>query len=64
MPDRRIHLPMNQMPTAWYNIMADFKNPPAPYLHPATQKLITPPDLAPIFPMALIEQEVSSQALE
>ena len=61
MPDRRIHLPMNQMPTAWYNIMADFKNPPAPYLHPATQKLITPPDLAPIFPMALIEQEVSSQ---
>jgi tryptophan synthase beta chain len=61
MPDRRIHLPGSQMPTAWYNIMADMKNPPAPYLNPATQEPLTPDLLTPIFPMSLIEQEVSSQ---
>ena len=61
MPERRINLPASQMPTAWYNIMADFPNPPAPYLHPGTQQPLGPEDLAPIFPMALIEQEVSSQ---
>ncbi len=60
MPDRRIHLPANELPTAWYNIMADLPNPPAPYLHPATQQPLTPDVLAPIFPMALIEQEVST----
>jgi tryptophan synthase beta chain len=49
------------MPTAWYNIMADMPNKPAPYLHPATQEPLTPDALTPIFPMALIEQEVSQQ---
>ncbi len=61
MPDRRIQLPGKDMPTAWYNIMADMKNPPTPYLNPATQELLTPDLLTPIFPMALIEQEVSQQ---
>ena len=61
MPHRRIHLPAAEMPTAWYNIMADMKNPPAPYLHPGTQEPLTPDALTPIFPMALIEQEVSTQ---
>jgi len=61
MPDRRIHLPGKSMPTAWYNIMADMKTPPAPYLNPVTQELLTPDLLTPIFPMALIEQEVSTQ---
>ena len=60
MPDRRIHLPAEQMPTAWYNIMADMPEPPAPYLHPGTQQPLTPDALTPIFPMALIEQEVST----
>ncbi len=59
MPERHIHLPVKDMPTAWYNIMADMPNPPAPYLHPATQEPLTPDVLTPIFPMALIEQEVS-----
>ena len=60
MPDRRIHLPAEKMPTTWYNIMADMPNPPSPYLHPATQEPLTPDALTPIFPMALIEQEVST----
>jgi tryptophan synthase beta chain len=61
MPQRRIYLPGESMPTAWYNIMADMPIPPAPYLHPATQEPLTPDALTPIFPMALIEQEVSTQ---
>jgi tryptophan synthase beta chain len=61
MPERRIQLPAGQMPTAWYNIMADMPTPPAPYLHPATQAPLTPDALTPIFPMALIEQEVTTQ---
>lgn len=61
MSERRIQLPGSQMPTAWYNIIADMPNPPAPYLNPVTQEPLTPDALTPIFPMALIEQEVSSQ---
>ena len=49
------------MPAAWYNILADMPNPPAPYLHPATQEPLKPDDLAPIFPEALIAQEVSGE---
>jgi tryptophan synthase beta chain len=48
------------IPTHWYNIMADLPKPPAPPLHPGTGKPIGPADLAPLFPMALIEQEVSA----
>ncbi|OPZ86433.1 MAG: Tryptophan synthase beta chain [bacterium ADurb.Bin429] len=61
MPERRIILPGAKMPTAWYNIMADMPTPPAPYLHPATREPLTPDALTPIFPMSLIEQEVSTQ---
>jgi len=49
------------MPTQWYNIMAVMENPPPPYLHPATLELMGPDDLAPVFPMALIEQEASRE---
>ncbi len=49
----------DQMPTAWYNIQADLPTPPPPVLHPGTGRPITPTDLAPLFPMSLIEQEVS-----
>ena len=49
------------MPTQWYNIMADMENPPPPYLHPATLEIMGPDDLAPVFPGALIEQEASRE---
>ncbi len=47
--------------TAWYNINADLPEPMAPVLHPATKQAITPDDLAPIFPRAVIEQEMSAE---
>ncbi len=49
------------IPTKWYNIQADFKTPLPPVLHPGTGKPIGPQDLAPLFPMALIRQEVSQE---
>jgi tryptophan synthase beta chain len=49
------------MPTQWYNILADMKNPPPPYLHPATLDMMTPDDLAPVFPAGCIEQETSRE---
>jgi tryptophan synthase beta chain len=49
------------IPTKWYNIMADFRTPPAPVLHPGTGQPIGPADLAPLFPMELIKQEVSQE---
>jgi len=47
------------IPTKWYNIQADFKTPAPPVLHPGTGQPIGPQDLAPLFPMELIKQEVS-----
>ncbi|HDQ35103.1 MAG TPA: TrpB-like pyridoxal phosphate-dependent enzyme [Chloroflexi bacterium] len=47
--------------TRWYNIMADLPQLPAPGLHPVTHQPLTPDDLAALFPMACIEQEVSTQ---
>src|SRR5438128_11050012 len=49
------------LPTKWYNIQADLKSPLPPVLHPGTGKPIGPQDLAPLFPMALIKQEVSQE---
>jgi len=51
----------SQMPRAWYNIVPDLPRPLAPVLHPATHKPVGPDDLAPLFPMALILQEVSTE---
>ncbi len=48
------------MPTAWYNIMADMPNKPLPPLHPGTKEPMGPDDLAPLFAMELIKQEVST----
>jgi tryptophan synthase beta chain len=59
--ETKIVLKDSEIPKTWYNIMADMPNPPAAVLHPGTGKPITPDDLAPLFPMALIEQEVSTQ---
>ena len=51
----------SQMPKHWYNIAADLPEPLPPVLHPGTLKPLGPDDLAPLFPMALIEQEVSTE---
>jgi tryptophan synthase beta chain len=51
----------DRMPTAWYNVAADLPAPPPPVLHPGTHQPIGPADLAPLFPMALILQEVSTE---
>jgi tryptophan synthase beta chain len=51
----------DRMPTSWYNIAADLPTPPPTVLHPGTQQPIGPADLAPLFPMALIMQEVSTE---
>ncbi len=59
--ETKIILKDSEIPKTWYNIMADMPNPPEAVLHPGTGQPITPDDLAPLFPMALIEQEVSSQ---
>ena len=49
------------IPTRWYNVQADFKTPAPPVLHPGTKQPIGPQDLAPLFPMELIKQEVSQE---
>ena len=49
------------IPDRWYNIVADLPNPPSPPLHPGTGQPIGPDDLAPLFPMGVIEQEVSTE---
>ncbi|MGH3950223.1 MAG: TrpB-like pyridoxal phosphate-dependent enzyme [Pseudonocardiaceae bacterium] len=51
----------SEMPTRWYNVIADLPEPPPPPLHPATGEPVGPDDLAPLFPVALIGQEVTSE---
>jgi tryptophan synthase beta chain len=51
----------SRIPKHWYNLMADLPKPPPPVLHPGTLKPVGPDDLAPLFPMALIAQEVASE---
>lgn len=58
---RKYLLPEKELPQAWYNIAADLPSLPPPPLHPATNQPITPDDLAPLFPMGLILQEVSTE---
>jgi tryptophan synthase beta chain len=64
MPDN-VHtkylLTEDEMPRAWYNILADVPKPPSPVLHPGTLQPVTPDDLAPLFPISLILQEVSTE---
>lgn len=57
----KILLDESEMPTQWYNVVADLPEPPPPALHPGTHEPAGPEDFAPLFPMALIEQEVSTQ---
>lgn len=58
--ETKILLSEKEMPTAWYNIVPDLPIPPDPVLHPGTGKPIGPQDLAPLFPMELIKQEVTT----
>jgi tryptophan synthase beta chain len=51
----------DEMPRVWYNIAPDLPRPPEAVLHPGTKQPVTPDDLAPLFPMALIMQEVSTE---
>ena len=57
----KIVLTESEMPTAWYNVAADLPKPLDPPLHPGTGQPLGPQDLAPLFPMALIQQEVSQE---
>ncbi|HEY3064106.1 MAG TPA: TrpB-like pyridoxal phosphate-dependent enzyme [Chloroflexota bacterium] len=57
----KILLDERDIPTHWYNIVSDLKSPPAAVLHPGTGQPVGPADLAPLFPMALIGQEVSQE---
>jgi len=52
-------LPETEMPTHWYNIAADLPQRPTPPLHPGTGQPLGPDDLEPLFPMSVIEQEMS-----
>jgi tryptophan synthase beta chain len=51
----------DRIPRTWYNLVSDLPKPPAPVLHPGTLKPVTPDDLLPLFPMALIIQEASTE---
>ena len=57
---RRIDLPISETPDKWYNIAPDLPRPLDPPLHPATHQPIGPADMAPIFPMGLLAQEMSA----
>src|SRR6201995_6169614 len=69
-PDRRavvdertkIILDESEIPTQWYNVMPDLPAPMPPPLHPGTGQPVGPEDLAPLFPMELIRQEVSTDS--
>ncbi|MDH3291842.1 MAG: TrpB-like pyridoxal phosphate-dependent enzyme [Gemmatimonadota bacterium] len=57
----RLQLDESDLPTQWYNINADMPMPPAPVLHPQTKEPVTPDFLGVLFPMELIQQEVSTE---
>ena len=57
----RWNLPPGQMPEAWFNVVPQLPEPLQPDLHPGTREPVGPDDLSPLFPMALIGQEVTSE---
>jgi tryptophan synthase beta chain len=59
--DTKILLGEDRIPKQWYNIIPDMPGPLSPVIHPGTLQPVTPDDLLPLFPMGLIEQEVSNQ---
>lgn len=61
MEQTKVILNDDEIPKQWYNILADMPTPMSPPLHPGTGKPVGPDDLAPVFPMNLIEQDVSQE---
>jgi tryptophan synthase beta chain len=61
MAPTKILLDESEQPTQWYNLLADLPEPPPPVLHPGTLQPVGPDDLAPLFPMDLIMQEVTTE---
>ena len=61
MVTKKILLSENDIPTSWYNIIADMVNKPLPPLHPGTKQVLKPQDLEPIFATELINQEFSKE---
>ncbi|RYC71194.1 TrpB-like pyridoxal phosphate-dependent enzyme [Spirosoma sordidisoli] len=61
MAQKKFILAESDIPEQWYNIVADMPNKPLPPLHPGTKEPIGPDMLAPLFPMELIKQEVTSE---
>ncbi|MDD5457431.1 MAG: TrpB-like pyridoxal phosphate-dependent enzyme, partial [Candidatus Margulisbacteria bacterium] len=59
--ETKILLSESEMPRKWYNILADLKSPLDPPLHPATMQPLKPEELAVLFPMSLLEQEMTTQ---
>jgi tryptophan synthase beta chain len=59
--ETKITLAESEIPRRWYNLVADLPSPPPPVLHPGTLQPVGPDDLAPLFPMSLIEQEVTAE---
>ena len=57
----KVLLSEEELPTSWYNIQADLPTPLPPPLHPVTREPLGPEDLAPLFPMELIKQEMSQE---
>jgi len=62
MSTTKILLSENELPQTWYNLVPDLPEAPPPPIHPGTGKPIGPDDLAPLFPMGLIRQEVSTDS--
>jgi len=58
----KITLDESEIPTQWYNVIPDLPAPPPPPLHPGTLQPVGPDDLAPLFPMELIRQEVTGDS--
>lgn len=63
MEETKIFLPEDALPKSWYNVLADLPSPPPPPLHPASGEPLDPSALAPLFPQALIEQEMTREAM-
>ncbi len=63
-PDKytKVILDESEQPTQWYNVVPDLPEPPPPPLHPGTLQPAGPDDLAPLFPVALIGQEMSAES--
>jgi tryptophan synthase beta chain len=59
--ETRFLLGEKQIPTHWYNIIPDMPGPLAPVIHPGTLQPVTPADMLPLFPAALLEQEMSPE---